>query len=390
VAQEPAALKDAGRSRTNPGLREVILTRGLFDTMVLGPMTLRNRIVRSATAEGMAGEDGEVTEVMLDLYRALAAGGAGLLVTGHAFVSPEGRAAPRQTGIHEDRLLPGLRRLARACHEAGAGAAVQLAHAGAQTRAEIIGGQAPVGPSALEDPVFRTCPREMNEEDISRTIEAFGRAAARAREAGFDAVEVHAAHGYLLSQFLSPLRNHRRDGYGGPVENRTRFTVEVYDEVRRAVGPDFPVLIKINGQDYVEGGAMLEDSLPLARELARKGIDAIEVSGGTGASGLRNPSRVRISGPAKEAYHLPEAREIRKVVRCPIVLVGGLRSPDRVLEVLEEGNVDLIALSRPLIRQPDLPAKWESGDRAPATCISCNRCFRTIVEGGLHCARASQ
>ncbi|MCK4548269.1 MAG: NADH:flavin oxidoreductase [Candidatus Eisenbacteria sp.] len=371
----------------------------LFEESAIGSMNLRNRLVRSATAEGMAPDTGEVTDDLVGFYSRLARGGVGLIIGGHAHIAQEGRSSRNQVGIHHDRLILGLRKLVRACHNGGAKVVAQLTHAGSQTTSEFIGGNDPAAPSAVEDPTCHTMPREMTEEDIEAVIGQFAAAARRARDAGFDAVQLHGAHGYLLSQFLSPHSNRRTDSYGGTVENRIRFTTEVFRKVRQAVGPEYPVLIKMNAQDYFPGGTTLEDSLPLARALSDLGINGIEVSGGLGASGSLNPSRVRINHPGKEAYFLEDAREIwkaifledareiRNAVKCPIILVGGIRSLDRILEIIDEDVVDYFAMSRPLIREPDLPNNWKTGIRSNSSCISCNQCFKTLNEGGLHCVQ---
>jgi 2,4-dienoyl-CoA reductase-like NADH-dependent reductase (Old Yellow Enzyme family) len=359
----------------------------LFEESAIGSMKLRNRLVRSATAEGLATDDGEVTDELIDFYSRLAKGGVGLIIVGFSYIAPNGKGAPKQLGIHHDRLILGLRKLVRACHNGGAKVAAQLVHAGAQTTPEIIGDEEPISPSGVEDPTFHSDPRQMTEEDIQSVISSFGAAARRAKDAGFDAIEIHGAHGYLLSAFLSPFTNRRTDDYGGSVENRGRVTTEVFQKVRQAVGPEYPVLIKINAQDHFPGGTTLEDSVPLAEDLSELGIDAIEVSGGLGASGSLNPSRVRINHPGKEAYSLDDAREIRKAVKCPLILVGGIRSVDRILEIIDEGVVDYFAMSRPLIREPDLPNNWHTGIRSNSACISCNQCFKTLKEGGVHCVQ---
>ncbi len=359
----------------------------LFEESAIGSMRLRNRLVRSATAEGMASDSGQVTDDLVDFYTRLARGGVGLVIAGYAYIAPGGKSSPRQMGIDNDGLILGLRKLVRACHNGGTKVAAQLVHAGAQTTAEILGGEDLIAPSAVEDRTYHSHPREMTEEDIQTVISQFGAAARRARDAGFDAIQLHGAHGYLLSQFLAPYSNRRKDAYGGSIENRIRFTTEVYQKVRQAVGPEYPVIIKINAQDYVDGGATLDDSIPLVKALCDMGIDAIEVSGGTGASGANIPSRVRINYPGREAYALDNAREMRSIVKCPLILVGGVRSMDRILEIMEEDVIDYFAMARPLIREPDLPNNWKTGTRSNASCISCNQCFKTLIEGSLHCVQ---
>jgi 2,4-dienoyl-CoA reductase-like NADH-dependent reductase (Old Yellow Enzyme family) len=225
----------------------------------------------------------------------------------------------------------------------------------------------------------------MRKQDIDDIVAAFGDGARRAKEYGFDAVQLHAAHGYLINQFLSPLTNRRSDEYGGPLENRCRFLLEVYRSVRSAVGPDFPVFVKLNGSDNLEGGLDMRDAVYAARLLDMEKIDAIEVSGGTSASGERVPVRTKIDRPAREAYNLELAREIKKAVHCSIMAVGGFRSLEVINKAIEDG-MDYISMARPFIREPQLIKRWKEGDLSPATCISCNGCFKPgLKEGGIYC-----
>jgi 2,4-dienoyl-CoA reductase-like NADH-dependent reductase (Old Yellow Enzyme family) len=226
----------------------------------------------------------------------------------------------------------------------------------------------------------------MSKKDIDEIVAAFGDAARRAKEYGFDAVQLHSAHGYLINQFLSPVTNRRTDGYGGSVANRCRFLLEVYHRVRFEVGSDFPVFAKLNGSDNLEGGLDLSDAVYAARLLDKEKIDAIEVSGGTSASGEKNPVRIKIDKPDREAYNLALAREIKKAVRCPIMVVGGFRSLEVINKAVTENGIDYISMARPFIREPQLIKRWQEGDLSPARCISCNGCFEPgIKEGGIYC-----
>ncbi len=220
---------------------------------------------------------------------------------------------------------------------------------------------------------------------------AFAAGARRARDWGFDAVQLHGAHGYLINQFLSPLTNRRTDGYGESIENRCRLMREVYQAVRAAVGDYFPVMIKLNAADHLEGGLEIEDAVVAARALDSIGIDAIEVSAGTPASGDCSPTRMKVNTPEKEAYHLALAERIKTVVGCPVMVVGGFRSYDVARQAIAESALDYVALSRPLIREPDLPARWQAGGRDAARCISCNGCFKPgLEEGGIYCIIAKK
>jgi len=359
--------------------------RKIFETSKINGMTLKNRLVRSATWEGMCAPGGAVTVKLTDYYKGLAQGGVGLIITGYAFVRPDGQQMPGQMGVHTDDLVPALAKMVRAVHDSGGTICMQLVHVGGQTTPEMIGRQ-PLAPSAVEAAQYGgVMPAAMTKADIEEVVEAFGEGARRAKEAGFDAVQLHAAHGYLINQFLSPLTNRRDDEYGGSLADRCLFLTEVYDRVRGAVGDAFPVMMKLNGSDNLEGGLDIDDSVEVARQLDGMGIDAIEVSGGTAASGEATPVRKKISKPEKEAYNLPLARRVKEAVSCPVISVGGYRSFE-VAEKTIADDADYVAISRPLIREPNLPARWQQGDTSNATCISCNKCFIPgIKEGGIYC-----
>ena len=262
---------------------------------------------------------------------------------------------------------------------------MQLHHAGGQTSTATIGSR-PVAPSAVAVAQFPETPAELSVEDIAGLVALFSAGAKRAREYGFDAVQLHAAHGYLINQFLSPLTNRRSDIYGGSVENRCRFLMEIYRGVRGAVGKDFPVLVKLNASDNLEGGLGPADALHAAMVLDKEGIDAIEVSAGTPASGDLSPVRPGSVAGKQEAFNLSLAGVIKKAVSCPVMTVGGIRSIEVAEEILRKEEADYISLSRPFIREPGLAKRWQSGDRTPATCISCNGCFKPgLKEGGIYC-----
>jgi 2,4-dienoyl-CoA reductase-like NADH-dependent reductase (Old Yellow Enzyme family) len=222
--------------------------------------------------------------------------------------------------------------------------------------------------------------------DIRNIVTSFADAARRAKASGFDGVQLHAAHGYLLNQFLSPAFNRRRDEYGGSLENRVRIVLEALRAIQETVGDDFPILVKMNSRDFVENGLTLEDSLQAASLLADAGIDAIELSGGSVASGKLSPSRVGIDSEEKEAYFRGEASAFKERIRVPLILVGGIRSLETAERLLGDGVADYISLCRPFICEPDLINRWESGDRRKAACLSDNGCFKPAREGnGISC-----
>ncbi len=357
----------------------------LFEETTINGMTLRNRMVRSATWEGMCEQDGRPTERLINCYKDLAKGGIGLIITGYAFVRLDGKNNPGQMGIHTDNFADDYKKMTKAVHEAGGKIAVQLVHGGGQSNAEIAGRQS-FAPSAVKVNQFPEMPAELTRDEISKIITAFGEAARRAKAWGVDAIQLHGAHGFLINQFLSPLTNRRTDEYGGSIENRSRFLLEVYRNVRETVGADYPVLIKLNASDHVDGGLEIDDSVYAAKKLAEAGINAIEVSAGTSASGEKSPVRRKINKSEKEAYNLKLARRIKEAVSCLLMVVGGFRSYRVAEKAIRDYCMDYISMARPLIREPGLANRWLQGDRKRAMCISCNKCFMPgREEGGIYC-----
>lgn len=352
-----------------------------FSPIHFGELSLPNRFVRSATWEGLADENGFVRPELEHRMAELAAHGVGLIVCGYLYVSPEGRGLPWQSGIFLDAHMQGLRRMVDAVHRNGGLIAAQIAHAGGRTRPETIGGT-PLAPSAIEGMAFGHTPQAMTRADIDAVAAAFGRAAGRAQAAGFDAVQLHAAHGYLLSQFLSPLFNHRTDAYGGSPTRRRRLLIEVWEAVRRAVGPGYPVFVKINSSDGPDGGISVAEALETAADLAARGLCAVEVSGGMAGSTEHRPSRRKIKTPDQEAYFRTAAALFKSRLDVPVILVGGIKSFATAQAVLARGDADAVALSRPLICEPDLVSRWRSGDTAGSRCTSCNLCLQEGLKGG--------
>jgi len=341
----------------------------------LGGTLLENRFVRSATFEGMAAEDGSCTDALVELYTGLSRGGVGLIITGHAFVEPRGRASPRQIGIHRDDLVVGLQKLTDSVHDQGSKIVLQLAHAGNFARCKSPRN------------VFSTQARgNSTTEELTEVKSCFIAAAQRARLGGFDGVQLHAAHGYFLSQFLSPATNQRQDAYGVDAEGRGRFLCEIIEEMRSSLGQSFPIMVKINCEDFIENGLSLEDSVRTCLLLAEKGIDAIELSGGLLTDKRLGPSRTGIDSADREAYFQKQARYFKKCVALPLILVGGIRSYSTVQRLLAEGIADYISMSRPLICEPDLIKRWKNGNREKSRCDSDNRCLRTTLTGrGVYC-----
>jgi 2,4-dienoyl-CoA reductase-like NADH-dependent reductase (Old Yellow Enzyme family) len=357
----------------------------LFDHTTINGLDLQNRLVRSATWEGMCDAEGRPTSRLSNYYRDLTKGRMGLIISGYTFVRKEGKQLPSQMGIYTDDFAPEMNSLTRAVHDEGGKICIQLVHAGGQTDSATAG-RRPLAPSSVSTAQFPEIPQELSKENIVEMIAAFGDAAGRAKAFGFDAIQLHGAHGYLINQFLSPLTNKRTDAYGGSIETRCRFLLEVYRVVRQTVGNDYPVMIKLNGADFMDGGLTVEDTVYAAKILSNEGIDAIEVSGGTSASGNKTPVRTKIKSPEQEAYNLEQAKKIKVAVRCPVMVVGGYRSFTVAAQSVEKEGIDYIAMARPFIREPNIVQRWQQGDTSVAKCISCNGCFKPgLKEGGIYC-----
>jgi 2,4-dienoyl-CoA reductase-like NADH-dependent reductase (Old Yellow Enzyme family) len=346
----------------------------LFTPLNLGSIPLANRLVRSATGEGAATRDlGRPTRAMASFYGRLASGGVGLVVTGHTAVSYEGRCSERMTAFHCDEFGPGFERLVRACHDAGVPVVCQLNHGGRQVNPQHRGIRAWC-PSAVQAAGAAFVPEALPEPQIERIIAAFGQAAGRCRRAGFDGVQIHSAHGYLVSQFNSPLTNRRQDAWGGSFDNRTRFLSRVYQSLRQAVGPDYPILVKQNVSDFHPEGLSQADALAICHQLDQMGVAAIELSGGIGETIARAFRAEAIRREGEAVFFETQARAIRRAVACPLILTGGIRTVATAERLLREGVCDGIGLCRPLLREPDLPRQWQRGTKAGADCISCGRC----------------
>jgi len=329
----------------------------------------------------MAEKDGSVSARQSALYEGLARGGVGLIVTGIAYVHGSGRISAFQNSIADDFDIDGWRAVTRAAHLFGARIAVQLFHAGRE-KGRIYRKRPALAPSFVaEDPFFDGPHRSMNEDEILEIIEAFGKSAERARNAGFDAVQIHAAHAYLLSQFLSPFANRREDRWGGSLENRLRLHREILRSIRKKVGDDYPLLMKLGVEDGFEGGLRFEEGAAAAEILARDGIDAIEISLGLrGRLYDQTEYRSGITRPDREAYYRDWCVAMRRRVIVPLMMVGGIRSFETAEDVVRKRETDLVSLSRPLIREPDLILRWQRGDRTPSSCVSCNRCMEALLE----------
>lgn len=362
----------------------------IFSPGRIGAVTLRNRLVRSATWDPSILRERRMRDEVLDLYRELAAGGVGLVITGDFSAVPEGAlesgARDGVTPSYGDVRIEGFDRLAEAVHKAGPGCKIV-----AQVSGDCFG----VGPSAVPSPFTTERVRPLSGEEIGSIVERFAVAIVGVKEDGFDGVELHAAHGGLLSRFLSPWANRRTDAYGGSTQNRARIIREIVAGARQRVGA-YPILIKMNCTDYLEGGVDRRSFPQLAREIENCGVDAIEVSGGTWECLVRPEaelgfrpvpapeSHTRIQRPAQQSYFLPYLDEL--TLGIPVILTGGNRDVERLEGIVRSGVAHLIGMCRPFISEPDLPQRWLEGrGSSGAACISCNSCLYdmwTHVERG--------
>jgi 2,4-dienoyl-CoA reductase-like NADH-dependent reductase (Old Yellow Enzyme family) len=381
----------------------------LFSPARLGPIELRNRIVKCGTNEGMS-RDGLVTDPLIAFHREFAAGGVGMTTLAYCAVSSDGRTFKHQLWMREE-ALPGLGRFTEAIHAEGARAAIQLGHAGWFASPHATG-RAPIGPSRQFSPHAQGFARAAREADLERLTRDFADAARLAVAAGFEGIEVHVGHGYLLSQFLCPWNNRRRDGFGGSLENRARFPRQVLRAVREAAGPDVAIWAKLNMDDGFRGGLALEEGIQVARWIEEDGaLDALQLSGGhttrspfylmrgavplremvanqrhwLGRLGMRVFGRLFIRAyPFEEAFFLPNAQGFRAALRMPLMLLGGVTRLDTMERALAEG-FDFIALGRALIRDPDLVLRLRSGELTASRCVPCNLCIVEMERGGTRC-----
>ncbi len=393
------------------------MTPEIFQPTSLAGMTLPNRLIRSATHESLADASGAPGAAHEKLYTALAAGGAGAIITGYAGVQQDGKSSlMNMLMINEDSLVPAYRKLTDAVHRYGTPFILQIAHCGRQTRSAVTG-MPTVAPSSLKDFIFNEeRPHELSESEIEAIINSFVAAAGRAKKAGFDAVQLHLAHGYLLAGFLSSYTNRRRDRWGGSTENKFRIVSEILRRIRDADG-DYPVLVKMNGFDHRRGGMRQPEAVEIARMLEASGCSAIEVSSGTveeGLSIMRGPlfpseallasnfrfkslpsalkkvlaPLIRLAMPSPKpwrGYNLDAAKAIRQAVSIPVIAVGGIHTLEGIKGVLESGTADFVSMSRPFVIEPNIVRKLQEGRQTASRCIECNYCAIMIEDGPLRC-----
>jgi 2,4-dienoyl-CoA reductase-like NADH-dependent reductase (Old Yellow Enzyme family) len=379
----------------------------LFHPKAIGESEIKNRFVHSATFECMADDSGAVTDKLIKRYSRLAKGGVGLIIPGYCFIMSNGRAMNYQIGIHNDSMIDGLKMLVDAVHNEGGKIALQLVHSGRQTAKDTIG-QTQIAPSkGSMDTIFMARPREMKDSQIQEIINAFGAAADRAKRAGADGVQIHAAHGYLVNQFLSPFFNKRSDSWGGSDENKFRFIKEVILKIKDNISNNMMLLVKMNTQDFTpKTGITLDLAKKYSVWLSELPIDGLEVSCGTLSYSMFNMVRGdvpteeiitnfpwwrKILGKLmlkqmegkfnlEEGYNIEAARLIKPVIGdMPLMVVGGMRKIKHMEQVIEEGHADFISMSRPFIREPNIINKFIDGKAVEVSCVSCNKCFAGVA-----------
>lgn len=344
-------------------------------------MELKNRFVRSALWMKMANEDGHLNKEIRDHYLSLAKGGVGLIITGYASISEDEQPNPNMLGAYDDSFIAEYKELTDAVHEEGSKIALQIVLGGSQNHHPDSNKMKILGPSAVENRVTGITPIEASKEDIQLIVAKFAHAAERAKKSGFDAVQIHAAHGYFLSQFLTPYYNRRTDEYGGSIHNRARIIYEVIEAIKEKVGDDYPVMIKLNFDDFMENheGLIMSDALTVFKKVDQLGIDIIEVSAVNESSGKGiGPARTGVGRTEQESYFREQTEKVAQIVDAKIVLMGGNRSYKTMENILNTTEIDYYSIARPLLCQTDLINKWENDQFYKTKCISCNKCWETM------------
>lgn len=343
----------------------------LFESGKIGELEVKNRLVMPPMVRNYAETDGSVSQRYLAHAERIARGGVGTMIIEASFVSPEGRGFARQLGLHGDHVMDSWRELFDVCHQHGVKVGPQLYHAGRQTSSRVTG-SSPVAPSSIPCPIIQELPHELSSEEIQRIVADFGAAARRAKEAGADFVEIHAAHGYLINQFMSPYSNRRMDAYGGSFEGHMRFPTEVCEAVQNAIGKHLPIIVRISADEMIEGGIGLQDGVQIARHFEDLGVDAIHVSAcnyGSYANGHLIPPM-----SVDDNVLVPLAEAVRQAVKVPVIAVGKIREVQAAADIIESGQADFVAIGRSLLADPDWPLKAQRGEEELIDhCIACNQ-----------------
>ncbi len=346
--------------------------KNLFDQVKIGDMSVKNRFVRSATWENLT-KDGYMNEELYNIYEELAKGEVGLILTGYANIVEEEQPNPGMFGIYNDSFIEGYRELCKRVHKHDAKIVLQVAYGGTKTKYRVQE-RTIFAPSSITELSTGTLGKVMTKKEIDYIVDAFAQAGRRAMESGFDGIEIHGAHTYLINQFLSPYYNRREDEYGGSLENRMRFLVEIYEAMRTEV-KDFPIIVKLTATDFFEGGLNFEDTRKICRKLEELGVDVIEISGNVHGKGEALMDKT-FDGHTiqKEGYFSEFAKVIADECRIPVITVGGIKTYQAATDLLNNSNISMFGISRPLLTEPHLIKRWKSGDLSKVKCVRCSRC----------------
>jgi 2,4-dienoyl-CoA reductase-like NADH-dependent reductase (Old Yellow Enzyme family) len=346
----------------------------LFTETRIGKMRLKNRFIRSATWENMATEDGHMTDKLYAIYEELAKGEVGLIVTGYANIVEEEKPNAGMMGMYNDSFIDEYKKLTELVHRNDAKIVMQLAYGGTKTT-HNVGERVIYAPSEVCERGTQTLGKAMTKDEIDYIIKAFAQASRRAQQSGFDGVEIHAAHSYLINQFLSPYYNQRQDEYGGSLDNRIRLLVEIYAEIRKLVGNEYPILVKLTASEFFDGGLTFDETRIICKKLAAIGVDAIIISGN-----IHGKASTMI-GESFDGYNIQQqgyfheyGQVISAEVNVPIITVGGLSDISAIEEIANTTNIQCFAISRPLLAEPHLIKRWKEGNRAPVECERCSKC----------------
>ncbi len=364
--------------------------KNLFSPGKIGNVQIKNRIVRSATWVAKATNDGYVTEDLINIFKDLAEGGTSLIISGYIAVDPSGAATHKMACLYDDSYISGQKKLVKAVHDSSeVKIAAQIAHTG--NGAFIFGNTNfnPVGPSPMINLVLNKPCRELTTEEVRQIIKNFVDTGRRAYESGYDMVQIHSSHGYLLSDFVSPFTNKRNDEFGGTYQKRTKILVDIYNQLKDELDKNFPIIIKLNTKDYLQEGLRLDEGKKIAKILIEVGYDAIEPSSGRydlKFSKRKTYPTVMDKSGENQNYFLQNVKMLKPIMRGrPIILQGGIRNPLIMEEFIKENIADFIALSRPLIYEPDLPNRWKNGDLSLPLCTNCNGCLTVAATDTAYC-----
>jgi 2,4-dienoyl-CoA reductase-like NADH-dependent reductase (Old Yellow Enzyme family) len=364
--------------------------KNLFSPGKIGNVHTINRIIRSATWVAKATNEGYVTEDLISIFKDLAEGGTGLIISGYIAVEPLGASTHKMACLYDDSYISGQTKLVKTVHDfSEVKIAAQIAHTG---NGPFIFGNTnfePVGPSPMINLILKKPCRELKTEEVRKIIKKFVTTGRRAYECGYDMVQIHGSHGYLLSDFVSPFTNKRTDEYGGNYLKRAKILIDIYTQLREEVDKNFPIIIKLNTRDYLQDGLTLDESKEIARILIETGYDAIEPSSGRydlKFSKRKTYPSVMVKSGENQNYFLQNVLKLKPIMKGrPIFLQGGVRDPILMEDFIKDNITDFIALSRPLIHEPDLPNRWKEGDLRPPLCISCNGCLTVAATDTLYC-----